>query len=70
MLNIDIREFSKADADASFRVFDMQGRLLLESKENISKNSKISLNATTLSKGVYTLIISIDGKNQAIPFVK
>jgi hypothetical protein len=70
ILNIDIREFSKADADASFRVFDMQGRLLLESKENISKNSKISLNATTLSKGVYTLIISIDGKNQAIPFVK
>jgi hypothetical protein len=70
MLNIDIREFSKADADASFRVFDMQGRLLLESKENISKNSKISLNASTLTKGVYTLIISIDGKNQAIPFVK
>jgi hypothetical protein len=48
----------------------MQGRLLLESKENISKNSKISLNASTLTKGVYTLIISIDGKNQAIPFVK
>jgi uncharacterized membrane protein affecting hemolysin expression len=70
MLNIDIREFSKADADAIFRIYDMQGRLLLESKENISKNSKISLNASTLTKGVYTLIISIDGKNQAIPFVK
>ena len=70
MLNIDIREFSKTDADASFRVFDMQGRMLLESKENISKNSKISLNASTLTKGVYTLIISIDGKNHAIPFAK
>lgn len=70
MLNIDIREFSKADADAIFRIFDMQGRLLLESKENISKNSKISLNASILTNGVYTLIISIDGKNQAIPFVK
>jgi hypothetical protein len=48
----------------------MQGRCLLERKENISKDSNIQINADFLNKGIYTLIINVNGKTTAIPFVK
>ena len=70
VLNVNISALSVESADARFQIYDMQGRCLLERKENISKDSNIQINADFLNKGIYTLIINVNGKTTAIPFVK
>jgi hypothetical protein len=70
VLNVNISALSVESADARFQIYDMQGRCLLQRKENISKDSNIQINADFLNKGIYTLIINVNGKTTAIPFVK
>lgn len=63
-LNIKLPEVS----DASVRVFDSSGRLLLSETYNYS--ATIQLNVEQLSEGAYTLLVSQSGKQFSKTFLK
>lgn len=64
-----LNQFESESIDIS--VIDMNGRLVYESYINgSSANTRTAIPLNNLSTGVYTIVLSVDSRNYAIPIVK
>ena len=59
------------NSETEIRLIDMKGSLVYQNSLNVSQaKSRIEIPLKNLPAGVYSILLSMDGSNYAIPIVK
>jgi len=62
-----VRIKMNTSGNASYRVLDAKGRLMLSGSSN--GNSTIDLGTRILSEGLYTILLDVDGRTSSLPLI-
>lgn len=68
--NLNISWSSKIQSDVSFKVYDLEGRILLSRRVYINNQSKVDLRISHLKPGVYLYGLTYEGKSVNGKFTK